>query len=53
MISKYIIFLFSMALLPFLSAQDGQPTEIGSADATILASETAPAQVDEEEASIG
>ncbi len=52
MISKYIIFLFSMALLPFLSAQDGQPTEIGSADATILASETAPAQVDEEEATL-
>ncbi|MDG1131535.1 MAG: ammonium transporter [Opitutales bacterium] len=41
-----------MGLLPFLSAQDGQSTEIGSADATILVSETAPAQVVEEEAGL-
>ena len=52
MISKYIIFLLSIGLLPFLSAQDGQSTEIGSADATILVSETAPAQVVEEEAGL-
>ena len=41
-----------MGLLPFLSAQDGQSTEIGSAEATILVSETAPAQVVEEEAGL-
>ncbi|MDG1355903.1 MAG: ammonium transporter [Opitutales bacterium] len=35
-----------------MSAQDGQSTEIGSADATILVSETAPAQVVEEEAGL-
>ena len=52
MIFKYIIFLTSMGLLPFLSAQDVQPTEIGSTDATILVSETAPAQVVEQEAAL-
>ena len=41
-----------MGLLPFLSAQDVQPTEIGSTDATILVSETAPAQVVEQEAAL-
>jgi ammonium transporter, Amt family len=52
MISKYIIFLLSMSLLPFLSAQDAQPAEIGSADATILVSESPSEQVVEEVAAL-
>jgi Amt family ammonium transporter len=38
MISKYIFILLSMGIIPFLSAQTGQATEVGSADASIIAS---------------
>ena len=38
MISKYIFILLSMGIIPFLSAQTEQATEVGSADASIIAS---------------